>query len=93
MSALTNMTTVRQPVDLLETEILHHCVAHKTSFLCVTMMEEDRKLKVHQSEEGWYIGVVEDTGESLSRDSQYFPTQEVAQEALNNRHWEQRLDP
>ncbi len=93
MSALTNMTLTRPPLDLLETEILNHCIAHRTSFLCAAVLEEDRELKVHQSAGGWYIGVVEDTGDPSSRDSQYFPTQGAAQAALDARNWEQRMDP
>ena len=92
MSALTKMRYTRELQDALERELINHCVCHRTSYLCAAVLEEDHELKVHQSGGGWYIGVISDTGEPLSRDSEYFPLEVTAQEALDNRSWEQRLD-
>ena len=92
MTALANMTVTREPADVYERELINHCVCHKTSFLCAKMLESDRELKVHQSGAGWYIGVKDEDGTPVSRDSEYFPSEAAAQEALDNRQWEQRLD-
>ena len=93
MSALQNMTVTRQPADVVEMELLNHCICHKTSFLCAKILESDRRLKAYQSGGRWYLGVINEDGSPYSRDSQYFPSEEAAQEALDNRQWEQRLDP
>lgn len=97
MSALTNITTTRPSKDVLEEELLNHCVCHKTSFLCASQREEDRELQVLTSTgcwvRRWYIGAVAEGSRPATRDSQYFPTQETAQEALDNRSWIQRMDP
>jgi hypothetical protein len=93
MGCLENMKANRQPADLVEAELLNHCVVHRTSFLCASRFEEDRVLRVHRSGAGWYLGVVEDTGEPVSRDSQYFFNQAAAEAALKERTWIQRMDP
>jgi hypothetical protein len=93
--ALENLGMTRPPADLFEMELLNHCVCHKTSFLAAAEFEEDHELRAYSSaaHEGmWYLGVVED-GVPPYRDSQYFPTEEAAREALLNRNWEQRMDP
>ena len=54
-------------------------------------------LKVMYSAAGWYIGTTyHGRGEYMaagSRDSQYFPTEEAAAEALASGEWEQRMYP
>ncbi len=92
MSALTNITTTRRPADLLEEELLQHCVCHKTSFLAASTLEEDHALAVHQNGSGFYLGCTSEWRPGF-RDSEYFATQEVAQAALDNRSWAQRMDP
>lgn len=60
------------------------------------------ELTVLESAAGFYIGTIythpaqSDTPgmpEPGSRDSQYFPTKEAAEEALRTRTWEQRWHP
>ena len=91
--ALDEIKLSRPPVDLVEQELLNHCICHKTSFLCAAQLEEEYQLKVHSSGAGWYLGVVDERRGPVSRDSEYFPSAEDAQKALDNRSWEQRLDP
>lgn len=54
-------------------------------------------LQVCQSGAGFYIGAMYKTPEGFtepgSRDSQYFPTREEAQKALDSGIWEQRMWP
>jgi len=85
--ALDKIRVTRQPKDLLEHELLNHCVCHKTSFLAAKILEEDHELSVCRTS-AYFIGVY-----AVSRDSQYFATEKEAQEALDNRSWEQRMDP
>lgn len=91
--ALAKMRLSREPEDLVEQELLNHCLCHRTSFLCAKLLEEDHPLQVLSTPAGWYLGVWPVGGEPYSRDSEYFPTQEEAQEALNHHAWTQRLDP
>lgn len=95
MGCCDSVALSREPADAFEKEMLNHCLSHRTSFLCATLLEEEHGLEVCQSEAGFYLGVVDfETGEPLSRDSRdYYPTSEAAQEALINRTWTQRLDP
>jgi hypothetical protein len=94
MSYLSGMRYTREPEDLLERELINHCVSHKTSFLSAKLLEEEHQLKVCQSNAGFYLGCWDPyTMEPISRDSQYFPTQLAALEALESRCWEQRMDP
>ena len=85
--ALDKIKVTRQPADLVEQELLNHCICHKTSFLCAARLEEDRQLVVCKTS-SWYLGVY-----GVTRDSQYFGTEVEAQEVLDNRSWEQRMDP
>jgi len=91
MSALDNIRLTREPVDILEKGMLNHCVCHKISYLAAMILEEEHELTVCQSDAGFYLGCQDDSG-PVSRDSGYYPTAEAAQEALDNRSWEQRLD-
>ncbi len=94
MGLLDNLKTTRESADVVEAELLNHCVCHGTSFLAASEFEEDHALLVHPSEiyvDMWYLGVVE-SGVPPYRDSEYFPTQEGAQEALDNHNWTQRMD-
>ena len=91
LHALDNMRYTREPADVLEQELLNHCACHKTSYLAAKTLEEDHALTVCQSGAGFYLGCWDESG-PVSRDSEYFPTSEAAQEALDNRSWEQRLD-
>ena len=93
--ALENLGMTREPADLFEMELLNHCICHKTSFLAAAEFEEDHELLAHPSslhEGQWFLGVIEEDVPPY-RDSQYFPNEEAAQEALLNRSWEQRMDP
>ncbi len=92
MDALSLITYTREPKDLLERELLNHCICHKTSYLAAKCLEEEHRLTVCQSDEGFYLGCWNKMV-PVSRDSEYFLTAEAAQEALDNRSWEQRLDP
>lgn len=55
------------------------------------------ELQVLRSAAGFFIGTIYtgDDGfqEPGSRDSEYFPTREAAQKALDTRNWEQRETP
>lgn len=95
MGCCDSVQLSRPPRDAYEREMLNHCLSHRTSYLCATILEEEHLLAVHQSGAGFYLGVVDpQTGEPLSRDSQeYYPNPESAQIALINRTWTQRLDP
>lgn len=55
-------------------------------------------LKVMKSNAGWYIGttfIYKEDGreEPGSRESEYFPNKEMAQDALNMNKWKQREYP
>ncbi len=91
MSAMENIRLTREPEDILERTLLNHCITHKVSFLAAKFEAEDHPLTVCQSGAGFYVGCWNQEG-PVSRDSEYFPTREAAQEALDNRSWEQRLD-
>jgi len=94
MGLMDNLKTTREPADVVEMELLNHCVCHGTSFLAASEFEEDHALTVHPSSiyaDMWYLGVVS-SGVYPYRDSEYFPTQDLAQEALDNRTWTQRMD-
>jgi hypothetical protein len=94
MGLMDNLKTTREPTDVVEMELLNHCVCHGTSFLAASEFEEDHALAVHPSSiyaDMWYLGVVE-SGVYPYRDSEYFPTQEGAAEALDGRTWTQRMD-
>lgn len=88
----------RDPADFLEKELIGHCFVHRTSFICAKYLEEERRLQVVRSAAGWYLGCVSGLdddipGEPLSQDSQdYYETYELAQTALVDRTWTQRLD-
>ena len=75
--------------------LLNHCIAHKTSFLCASILTEERKLEVCCSSAGYYIGAIDaETGEPLSRDSmEYWLFAEPAEIALRDFTWVQRLEP
>lgn len=90
--ALEHIKLTREPADIVERELLNHCVCHKTSFLSAKLLEEEHQLTVCQSAAGFYLGCWDEQG-PVSRDSEYFPTAAAAQEALDNRTWTQRLDP
>lgn len=92
MGCLDTIRTTREPQDLYEQELLNHCVCHKTSFLAAKTLEEDHELKVYQSGAGFYLGAWDESG-PVSRDSDYYPTREAAQAALDSHTWIQRLDP
>jgi len=54
----------------------------------------ERQLEVMQSRAGYYIGTSCDDGGPNTRDSvEYFPTEEAAQEALDNNTFTPRLHP
>jgi len=94
MGLMDNLKTSRPPADVVEMELLNHCVCHGTSFLAAAEFEEDHELRVHPSAVHagmWYLGVVS-SGVYPYRDSEYFPTEELAQEALDNRTWTQRMN-
>ncbi len=94
MALMDNLKMSRSPTDVVEMELLNHCVCHGTSFLAASEFEEDHALCVHPSEayDGmWYLGVVEHDMPAY-RDSEYFPSEEASQEALDNRTWTQRMD-
>lgn len=92
MGCLETMSFTRPPQDLLEKELVNHCITHKTSFLAAKILEEDHPLTVCQSGAGYYLGCWDEQG-PVSRDSQYYPTKEAAQADLDGRCWEQRMDP
>ncbi len=94
MGLMDNLKTSRPPADVTEIELLNHCACHTTSFLAAAEFEEDHALRVHPSEIHagmWYLGVVE-VDVPVYRDSEYFPTEEEAQAALNDHTWTQRMD-
>jgi hypothetical protein len=95
MGALDKMKLSRGPTDTWERELLVHCVPHRTSFLAAKHegQEEDHDLEVLQNGGRWYLGTIDEAGIPLSRDSEYFPTEEEAKEALRNYSWTQRMDP
>lgn len=92
MGCLDTMLFTREPEDLLEKELVNHCVSHKTSFLAAKLLEEEHQLAVHQSPAGFYLGSADRRG-PISRDSQYFPSADAAEAALDGRCWKQRMDP
>jgi hypothetical protein len=52
------------------------------------------ELQVLKSQAGWYIGTVNDEGLPCARESQeYWPTQELALQALQNDNWKQKSWP
>ena len=52
------------------------------------------ELQVLQSQAGWYIGTVNEDGLPCARESQeYWPTQELALQALQNDKWTQKSWP
>ena len=79
-------------IDVGERMLLRHAVVHGTSYLCIKTLERDYPLQVFESVQGWCLGGVDDLGLLLTRDSQYFESQEEAQAALDGRCWTQRLD-
>lgn len=94
MGVLEHMKYTREPTDLVERELISHCLVHGTSFLAASEFEEDHALRVHPSEIHagmWYLGVVE-VDVPVYRDSEYFPNEEEAQAALNDHTWTQRMD-
>lgn len=93
MGCITSIRLTRPPSDLLEAELFNHAITHRTSFLCARWLEEEHPLQVLQTPAGWYLGVWPEGDEPYSRDSQYFPTKEAAEQALEQRTWTQRLDP
>ena len=58
---------------------------------------EDRKdyseLQVLKSAAGYYIGSLYQDGSPGTRDSEYFPTEEAAHDALRSQSWVQRQQP
>ena len=54
-------------------------------------------LQVMQSPAGWYVGTIfhnnDGFNEPGSRESEYFESQELAQQALDNESWTQRENP
>ena len=93
MGLMDSLKTTRKPVDIVEMELLNHCLCHGTSFLSAKLLEEDHVLQVCQDATGIYLGYMDDTG-PISRDSdEYFPNLGAAGIALANHDWVQRMDP
>jgi hypothetical protein len=46
---------------------------------------------VLQSNAGYYLGTMDDEGEQISRESEYFKTQEPAEKALISGGWDQNF--
>lgn len=64
------------------------------SYLCWVFLQQTCKLMVARSGGGFYIGVRdEETGEPMSRDSEYFPTKQAAAVSLLAGRWDQRYHP
>jgi len=61
--------------------------------------DKDRytKLQVLKSAAGWYIGTLYNNPDGYqepgSRDSEYFPTEEIANEVFKGELWCQRVNP
>ncbi|MDR2788127.1 MAG: hypothetical protein LBD06_07180 [Candidatus Accumulibacter sp.] len=69
---------------------------HETSrsgHLAQTFADCELPLEVLESAAGFYIGTFHPKEGPFSRESEYFPTEEAAREALENGAWTQRLNP
>lgn len=69
-----------------------HCARNRISFLAAQWLQREFPLTVCQSNAGFYLGCEDDEG-PVARDSEYFPTREAAQAALDSGEWCQRMHP
>jgi hypothetical protein len=67
-------------------------VHYSFGYLARTWCKKRLPVEVLKSAAGFYIGTCDEDG-PVSRESQYFPTSELAQQALESGTWVQRHEP
>ncbi len=92
LSNYSHLKYSREPT-LEDKILLSHTLVHMTSFQYLKAFGMDRPLVVLSNADGWYIGALDGVRLPASRDSEeYYPSEQEAQEALDNQSWTQRMD-
>ena len=91
LSRYSHLKYSREPT-LRDKILLSHTLVHMTSFQALRFLEQDRPLSVMPATGAWFIGATQGDEEDFVRDSEYFPSEQEAQEAFTNQSWTQRLD-
>ena len=87
------LSLIRKETMLVDTEEIARCIANGLSYLATRTFGHDVKLGVWQSGGGFYLGHWDVEG-PVSRDSQeYWATKELAEQALKDKSWTQRVNP
>ena len=93
LSRYSHLKYTREP-NLSDKVLLSHTLVHMTSFQALKFLEQDRPLSVIPTAGAWFIGAINisDAAGEFVRDSEYFSSEQKAQEALANQSWTQSLD-